>query len=696
MIIEKKNIGLHSVMLRLKRRTVAATAFFVLLFISVYRCRLQFDLPSELPAELPTEFDLIPNRLNFKNPVYQRWDEREVANTMEENCRIYFKHLLDSKYLLLAGKEFDSTIYKRSKWIQQEVRNFKKELRQKGIKMDHLHMLEVEKRYIKEALKASELEQGFTNDVSHMRVFGKCLTDSKTLDSCSAISAALFPWFLGDMPSIELWHTTEEQPLKKSGCLPKQLIEGSEGQGIVIPLLPGKPIHKQVSVAVRLIQVLRALDNNLPIQIVYFDDEALSSDDKLSLLQSARQDAQAFPISVADYLRLSGIEEPELVFPKQELSFINLKSVVASDYLHIRPNFALSLATLFNTFEEFVFLSTQTIPLLHDIQSLFENPDYKTHGTLFFKLRAIFEYKPSKFPTGFFEINELVNKYATVQPEDIEYFKLQLPNRAHTNRVRDSGFQHLLDPSMIVMNKKKTLSGLLLSSALQFYPLLSSKYDFSKDVNGEFLWLGQELAGTRELVNFNKHFGAVAGVLTPPENLPAESTSRELCSSSWAQLYDTDDHTIVYVTSHQLENRLLPEFGEALMRKFSTGAPRQKSYYSTTEEDEEGVPMDVDDTLAVNTVNKNPLYIKSLLQTIAVEKPYITSENEPRVPWIEQELFGSLNDYWCAYDVVGSASLPDRGLVIDYSEKTLSWFNFLLDLWLVPTYRRGSKIVLLE
>ena len=73
----------------------------------------------------------------------------------------------------------------------------------------------------------------------------------------------------------------------------------------------------------------------------------------------------------------------------------------------------------------------------------------------------------------------------------------------------------------------------------------------------DYLWLGQYISGINEQIIFNFNYAIMPGILTPSQNLPKDLIEcLEICSSSWGQLSDIDDISLLYITSHQLQNWL--------------------------------------------------------------------------------------------------------------------------------------------
>lgn len=603
------------------------------------------------------DFDIMAHRKTYTNPVYDKWSKAKT-DPGSDYCRVYFKDLLSLLPKLKDQKQqqhfdFDPLLYKKSKWMRDAQRDLRKALGKEHKRPTEEQVAALSHHFAARARVLAQFEHGFAADVGHVRAFGRCFVDGDaTLDkndvACRRSMELLFPWASGKPPRKTSWdNRVVELPLG-SRCFARTLAERNSGRGIVIPILPSYTAARLADVA-RLLHVLRVLHNTLPVEIVYFGEELLR-DSRAALIQAARGAADVFPVSLRNHLQNHGLDRDQFKYPAQNVFFVDLSPAVA-----VEPSdaFVLAAAALFNTFEEFVALSSDTIPF--EVASLFENEDYQRHGMLLFKKRALMEDRPVKFPPGFFEVNELVN--AVLQPD--AHLKEVL--FTHTRRVRDAGFVALMDPSLFVLNKTRTMPGLLMACLLPQYRFLAPKYAFGSD----HLWLGQELVGS--YVHFNRHFAAAPGVVTPSA---AHTLSKEVCSSSWAQILDRDDRTLVYVTAHQLQHRLSTTFRRALEARLSNGNQR---------------------ALAEQTVKRNPLFIKSVLRPIALDEPQGSDDGEHTVPWVLHDDFGGVDDYWCCYDIVGSVLLRNRGVIVDFDERAVSLFTLVLDVWVSPP--RGKAVV---
>ncbi|KAM9926661.1 hypothetical protein OXX59_003048 [Metschnikowia pulcherrima] len=605
---------------------------------------LHSSIRSSHQISIDANFDIVRARKGFRDPIYSKWPES--GQDTDANLAAYWKQLSNTSPKELesphANFDLEPRIYKKTKWMVNAKKALRRKLHDEGSRLDDSHVQDLEVHFRREAYVVSQLEQNFVDHVRHLRIVGKLFLHKspelkKLLTKNSrAVMKTLIPWLKDpDLLFDELMSTTKDET------------------GVLITVSKHSQLSTQLDRVARLIRVLRLQENELPIQIAFSGENTIPAKTQDFLLKVASTDYDKAGLNTGSS------------FPKQTLSFINIDKFIRPGTA-ITDNLVYFVAIIFSNFRNVAVINSQTIPMTK-IAPFFENEQFLSEGVYFFKDRPSLS-KPEPFPPGFFEINELVNRYAAVSAREASLFHLQVPKKTHTKRVTDLGFRQLLDPSMAIFSKDKAFSGLIISSILPLHSVLKPKYDISTQLNPELIWLGQELAGTCSYVPFNPFFASAPGVPTPPENLPEGTLSQEICSSSWSQV-SGDDKSLIYVTSHQLENRVLAPFKAAVRRKLTV---QNKNLNGESE---------LDDSLARDTVDKNLLYIKAVLQPVSVEKAHINNEGQPFVSSEPKDEFGSANDYWCAYDIVGSINSANRGLVYDYKEADSHKFLTYLNVW---------------
>lgn len=656
-----------------------------LLIISVIGF-LRFNQPK--PILRVEHIDILDRRKQYN--TFARLNPKS-GQSLEANCTAYFSSFDRIKRPLLeeqASFQHNGLLFKKAKWLKEEARKYRKERRQKKLKPEDGYEQKLLEKYYKKCEEHSIYEEGFVADMAHMRAFGKCFLDNKQhlgrqTRLCQQASTELFPFLLGELPRVEVMDEGSRSPKPDSrSCFINQLMRKGHGSGIVIPILPSYSRSQQLVRSIRLIKVLRAINNTLPIEIVLMDDSPVRKDLKMDIILAATKNETRLPTSFLKHMAKNPDGSP--VYPEQEIRFVYLERAIDKRFYAMSDTLMMTLAPLLSSFEKAAVMTTRTIPLMRNLEELLLNSDLQTHGTKFFRGRAVQAHKLTRFPAGYFETNDLVNNIANVGEYEHTMFGLNRSHDVYSKRIKHEGYSQLIDPTFFLINKRVALPGLLISASLQYYTVIGSKYDFLGD-NHEGLWLGQDLAGNVDFVDFNAHFAVGAGILTPQDNLKHKGPSQELCSSSWAQLSDRDDQSLVYVTTHQIENKVLPGFDMALKEKFSV-------------EKDSGNPSDlmVDDTIYRNKLRKNPLRIESILRPVAVGDRKFNRDGLADLPWIQYDRFGALDDYWCAYDVVGSVELPARGLVTELSEEWQKWYNAIIEVWLLSSHQQSSSLVLYE
>lgn len=711
------------------------------------------SVPTSRPNENEKKFrnfNLIRNRNNFHNPVYKQWisdDKYEKIQSLElsKKCESYFHELHDPSEKVpgpdfvdlerIKNFEYDHLLYKQKKWFREKTKETKRRLNRQGQKMNKAYEEQLNDVWIKSLQELSDYEHQAVREINHARVFGKCYIERNIKndedESCSLNERKIYPWLHKELPNFQNWKGQtlpigqvpifnqskldqySENELN-SPCFMKKIKNLSNGKGIIITIFPSSGTKRlnQIENISRLIKVLRGLKNKLPIEIMYMNQD-LSNAEKNILIEASRTEVSGLPDSFNDYFNILKIKEPDfhdaefhfqtsLHYPKQELWFVDMTSLknkqghplVAKSYKFNSPTFIQMLSTVFNSFEEFVALSQHAIPLIENFGDyLFEMESYKEYGLKLFKNPSHYQLRARRFEPGFHEITNLVKHYMMPNKYDQKVFGMNQRSKKilfDTNRILEEYFNSLIDPTIMVFNKLKVMNGLLLSCNLQLYSILSSRFHTPKgELNSEFVWLGQEISGTNIKLNFNRHYGVAAGVMTPPQNKPTDlvTLSGELCSSSWAQLDDRDDFTMIYITSHQLQNWLYEglSFQSAIEEKFTVYETKFIDNIFTNNENATKTSVKVADReLYDDTFGKNPLYIDTAMNPSVIKEPAVIEDaTEPNQAWLQIEEFASYKGYpyWCSYDVVGSARLNLRGKLIHYNEMLKARYRFILDVW---------------
>lgn len=604
--------------------------------------------------------DLIQRRKQFINPIYRDWDPDSRSN-VKDQCVKYFDDLQESLEFEMIdiehiqSYEFDPLLYKEKYWLRKYRREMRMKLRQEGLPVTGEDIAALHQRYRDDLKYLSNYENQVVQEFNHKRVFGSCL-DSLNDEYCTKFQKKLYPWLSSEFPMV-INGRLDKRPLfdKSDECFIKQLREKSQGRGIVIPFIAHEFKSDRILKLNKLINVLRALKNDLPIQITFMRG-SLTKEDMAGIIKNSRTEL-VVPASLKDH----GFGEDD--FPKQNIKFIDMTNVmnqqqhplVAKSYKFNSPTFVTSLSLLFNSFDDVILLSPQAIPLTN-LNEIYENGNYKRYGQLFFKKPSHFNHERRTTRPGYQEISDLIRNYFMPNKFDNFFFGI---NQVNDHKIFDLTFNEnvkdLMDNNMIVINKSQHMSGLLISCNFQLYKIIEGRFESITDVMFEdIFWLAFTIAGTNDRVYFNRHYPGVPGKLTPAEikDFTKLTTSHELCSASWCQINEEDDYSLIYITAHQFENWVKePKFKENLLSRFP------------------------DSPLTVETVLKPPEMTK---------KVHVIEYKEPKSGWSIVDDFSNFRgaEYWCGYDIIGGPKTNIRGLILDYGKKWQTQFDYLINVWL--------------
>lgn len=672
------------------------------------------------------KFDLVSNRINYINPIYQRWIESGEYETLRladlsQKCNSYFDHLSKisesgSVYVdleLMSNFDFNIFLYKKKKWFREKTKRLRKNLMRKGSRFDeNYHSKQLEIEFDHDIKELASFEYQTMREMNDARVFGKCFIENSIKD-CRIHESKTLPWLNKEFPKFENWKLEllpkGELPVfnessyssGSSDCFINQLLAKSNGKGIVIPLLPTSNNNRQIDNTIRLINVLRGLKNTFPIEIVYLNN-FFNQVDKRRLIEAARTEIRELPSSHHEYLKAMNLDEnfkfsTPKDFPKQDIWFVDISNVknkdqhplISKSFQFNNPTFTWLLSTIFNSFEESVVLLPTAVPVV-EIEHFFQMEKFREYGYLFFKKPSYYrDNKARKFAPGFHETTNFIKSFLMPNRNDQSMFGIRMRQKKlllDTNRFLEDNFATLMDPTLLIINKPKIINSLLLGCNLQMYKILESRIQISsEEVNPEIMWLSQEMSGNNEKIAFNRHFGVLAGQRTPYQNKNyfLATAADEYCSSSFGQLDEDDDHTLLYLTSDQLEHWVYqnPESQTILKSKFII--TKNESHDLFGNGDQTNVLVDSTE-IYDNTINKNPLYVDEVLNPPVIKNPILVQGfREPDQAWDKVYEFSDGGAYWCAYNLVGSIDTPMKGKEVQYNEKLKAWFNYVLDLWLM-------------
>lgn len=529
-------------------------------------------------------------------------------------------------------------------------------------------------------------------EIRHMRIFGHCLARNPSflgskfssepakksvylLDNikhfwallrappspCEIVHKRIFPYLTGNLPIYHRWTgevfpdipiVSEYNSSQENGnylavdvnkllddsvpqqhlCLVQELHSKVSGKGIVITTNV-----KYAPSTVALIRVLRALGNTYPIEIVH---TGLSKRRFSEILKAARALKSELGLPTSQELENSD-------FPPQELWFIDVSRSISSNTRQLHLGYGMKLmALLFSTFEEVVLMDSDAVPMV-PMDVFFGMLQYRETGTVFFQDRSDLRFNP----------DEYLDFFAALMPNDTDTRLFGIPGATqHTfgNRYMKQKFYYFMEAGVVVINKKQHISGVLMAATLGYWKDAIHEMLWG---DKELYWLGLLLAGD-ENYKFNLlHAAAVGEILELKLHFFPKLGATEVCSTHPGQISDNDGHTLLWINSG---------FEVCKSTKTLSWDSAQPRYKGLTR-------------IQLRQRYKLPLKIEAALIPPLVTKDYEVPNSPPR-GWKQTQFCHSY--LWCAYDVVADRTDDaDRGIVVQYSEEEMLFYDFLGEIW---------------
>lgn len=458
-----------------------------------------------------------------------------------------------------------------------------------------------------------------------------------------------------DLQAIKKMKTQKLFPQKSSEFFLKQFKQACNGKGIVLSIG-----DQHVDDTMKLIHLLRALNNRLPIQIVYYDN--LSRDTKQKIVTAAREKIYALPRSfqkVAQYFPEDYLSAEYDGLPKQEVWFVNTYNVIHSDYKDKFQKFGNKfLATLFNSFDEFMLIDADTV-LFKNPHFFFNLDGYKKTGTFFFKDRTP-DTRHRDSDSYFF-------KKITPSPVDQVMFNIPLVSSYTLNRefFKDNEF-HYMESGLVLLNRDRHFSSILLMLQMYFYHPVSDRIHGDKEV----FWLAMATNGD-ESYYFNNNFAAAIGELTPQKYRKKddgrEPDSLELCSPHPGHIDSHDGKTLLWMNSG------FQYCGKADQVNFKEEKDKKTRLQWLRTVD------------AFRKFYYSPLKITHAIIPPLDLSPADNIDNEPRHGWFMDNQYCKAY-LWCAYSSIGGKTEDGGnnrlvGQVVEFDQRQQDLMTYFGDIW---------------
>ncbi|RCK55846.1 putative alpha-1,3-mannosyltransferase MNN15 [Candida viswanathii] len=645
---------------------------------------------------------------------------------LEDKCRVVFsqwkEHNPGWKFRTWnsMAERYDKSSDKKEEFFKEKTKEirkkFEKNFPRKEFVLDRLMNRTISRNFKASVQKSKEILQNMADTTTLIRLYGKCFLGKDNLndqlsDLFNEFTNKVFPFVGRSSPRFRKAGETEEygwpvydnenNTVERKDDLTENPVDfiqkNLNGRGIVISVAT-----RHSRDVARLIKVLRALNNKLPIHILYkndiskksmsaIEDAAIATPEEL-LHPSITQEHQTF---MPDLKLLEQYKDYGSEFPKQDLTFVNIVSSVSKDYKWSFPGYSNKiLAMLFTSFEEFILLDADVVPLV-DPEEFFTSKQYQKSGTYFFKdrsLRDFNDYIETNFFTTLFPANEKSIETLFDIPRVTEK---TLGNRYMT------GWRHHQEAGVVAFNKKQHYLGLLLMFPLCLWtePINSSVWG-DKDL----FWSALACAAD-ENYEFNDFSAASVGERTTDERRKyyPNSKSNEICSTHPGHV--NEDGKLLWINS-----------GFSYCKKNGYYRDRVKFPYSVFEKSElaelfnsplriraavippelpklrepGGSPDPTPELRIRESWKQRKKDVDEINEKLAEgeERHEFITEWGPQKGWVKNSIcFGY---YYCGYDQIESYSSDkefDQGHFFEFDEQTTRIYDYLSKIW----HTGGSK-----
>lgn len=555
--------------------------------------------------------------------------------------------------------------------------------------------------------KTIDIETKMADTMTMARIFNQCFIknahpprDQSTQGTFETYARKLFPYLTFTLPTFLRFNGTVVEdgfPNLENGFLldhpPKEgehmldyMRTKSNGRGIVISA--SSRYSKDI---VKLIRLLRAHNNRLPIQVVHKGDLSKRAiqrikDAALSDMmpdQDLVEDGQE--LSNSDKKFIEAARKYGVTFPKQELWFVDVQPTI---FRHNRQTFTSYenklLAYVFNSFEEILLMDADTVPLIAPTD-FFSLDEYKEKSALFFRDRSLRD--TSKFiETNFFS-KLLPQPNSKIDP----VFGVKTVTNHTLNNTFLTGYRHLQEAGIVVINKKKHFPSFLTLLVLAAWnePVESSAWG-----DKEMYWLSLSMSGDEDY-QFNKYQAASVGQVTAKDfKFYPGSQANEICSSHPGHM--SNNGTLLWMNS-----------GFSYCKKNSY--MRDKSKFPFKNHDEKTLldlyhyPLRIHQAIIPPTLPQLRFYdvpndyrerhIREIwagkpkdLDELDVDKMIESGEYHklnPQKGWVKTPL--CTNYQYCAYDMVFNMTGKNddtKGTLFLFDEEKTRWYNYIGSIWL--------------
>ncbi|KAI5967383.1 hypothetical protein KGF57_000411 [Candida theae] len=694
----------------------------------------KFDLDSYKAHNLETRRDfhyinyLYSGYYNFTK-VFGNDIDRIKQTPLKDKCNVYFNQFYQRNpdWRLFTHNSpdyrFDKSSDKKHLFFKEEQKRLEDKFKKEKRGTDEQFVLTrqdnrtISNQFKEHIARSKEIMYEMADVTTSLRVYGKCFVDQPELDdnqkkTFDDLSSKFFPFLSQQLPMFKVQgedRSTGWPIIKDDGSVEyKSDVVGenyidfvkkhSKGKGIVI-----SAATRHAKDVMKLVMILRALNNELPIQIMHKGDITKRS---LEWIENAAT-ADVAELLNPDTDTNQGSYMPELkllesykdfgsYFPKQNLQFVNIINCINKKYKFHFPGYSNKiLAVFFSSFDEVLLLDADTVPLTPP-KDFFESQEYQKSGTYYFQDRSL------RDTNDFIETNFFTTLSPANEKSIDTLFDIPRITEKTLNNKYMTGWRHYQEAGVVAFKKSQHFMGLLMMFPLMLWtePVHSSIWG-----DKELYWIALSAAGD-ENYEFNPVSAASIGEKTTLSNRKfyPNSPSNEVCSTHPGHV--NQDGKLLWINS-----------GFGYCKKNGYFRDRTKFPFSVFDKDElsqlYSSPLQIRAALVPpdlprfrqpgNPVDDEPEEqfkrswrfrqkdideINEKLPQGAQRTEFIT-EWGPQKGWVKSSIcFGY---YYCAYDKVQSYSADkefDEGRLFEFDEQSVKMYNYLSKVWNTAALRK--------
>lgn len=705
--------GVNEINMRVSIRRLAFIVIIMAAFVMIYYAVNDLDIDPYSPQHYPEHDERTRKLIHYGNLRLKHEDnylsnhKLQKLKSLESKCVDFFQNFLETnkkwQFQQFVDKPHNKDIDKFEKYFKNQLMKLAKELYLADPKeaLNRESKERIIKKWNNDVTKTINTESEMAQSISLLRIYNKCFIEnnSESYENNQHLDNTLFhkffPYLSGKTPQFEIMHGYNESTILEDslpdfsnnqfvgnyvnntgGNLLKFYKNNISGRGILLTVT-----SRHSKEAAKLIRVLRALNNELPIQVIFRG--SLSKKSRQIIMTAALhelEDVLKFSTGYKNILPeidlVSDSQKFNIKYPKQSITFVNMKGVINSTRLF--PGFLNKVISyVFSSFSEVMLLDTDTVPLV-ELVKLFESQQYKETSTFFFKdrtLRDTNDYMETNFFHKLLPHGSKLETSFGITPVNNDLLK---------DNAYFRGYRHYQESGVVLLNKKDHFSSLLMILPLGYWkePVKSSVWG-----DKEFYWLSLLMAGDQKFA-FNEFYAGSIG---------------EATTNSSLQLYDVDVHEVC--SSHPGH---INEKGELLWINSGFSYCKKNGYFR----DREKFPFDNYDMNTLKRIYENPLKITHGI--VPPTLPLFRGDNndlerswklkwksrkkdqdeksnnspqrfdyQPQKGWVKSEICSNYN--YCAYDKIESyfdSNSFDEGHFFAFNESCILKYDYLGKLWI--------------